>query len=107
MPYANFGTLCAKLATPCVNLGMLSRFAGMPCEDEDEIREESRDPRALLRVPYPSRGRGRECVGSSSERETTRHAYLGMPREPLETPNEDSPMRRGFVRNDGEILNHF
>jgi hypothetical protein len=48
MPYANLGTLRSKL-------GMLSRFAGTLCKGEDRILEESRDYRALLVVPAPSR----------------------------------------------------
>jgi hypothetical protein len=71
---------------------MLSPFAGMPCEGEDGIREESRDHHALLWVPDPLPGGGSECVGSSSERATTRPAYVGMLREPLETLNEESAM---------------
>jgi hypothetical protein len=45
-------------------------------------------PRQSRGRALPSRGRGSEWVGSGSERETTRHAYVGMPRESLVTPNE-------------------
>jgi hypothetical protein len=58
---------------------MLHVFAGMPCEGEDAVPEESRGHHALHWIPDASHGRGDECVGSSSERETTRPAYLEIP----------------------------
>jgi hypothetical protein len=85
----------------------LHAFAATRCEGEDARHEESRGHHALRSVPFlvlttlrqsreravPSRERGSECVGSSSERGTTRHAYVAMPGEPLEMPNEDNAMR--------------
>jgi len=57
-------------------------------------------PRLSRGRAVPSRGRGSESVGSSSEREMTRRTYVGMPREPLETPNEDDTMPTvGRARN--------
>jgi hypothetical protein len=100
-------------ATLSSNLGMLHVFVGTPCEDEERICEESRGHRALHGVLFlvlttprqsreravPSRGRRSKYVASSSERKTTRHAYVemlreyvGMPREPLETPTEERSM---------------
>jgi hypothetical protein len=73
--------LCAFLGTLYPFLGMLHAFLGMPCEGEDAIHEESRGLHALHGVRGPFRRRGNECVGSSWERETTRYAYVGMPRE--------------------------
>jgi hypothetical protein len=78
---AFLGMLCAFLGMLHAFLGMLHAFLGMPCEGEDGIHEESRGLHALHRVLGPSRRRGNECVGSSWERETTRYAYVGMPRE--------------------------
>jgi hypothetical protein len=90
------GRHCPFLAMPHAFLAMLHAFAatrsegeGCPFAAEDATHEESRGPHALHWVPGPFRGRGGECVESSSERETTRSAYVAMPREPLETPNED------------------
>src|SRR5580704_484228 len=85
---------------------MLSVFVGVLYTFLGSFHEKSRSRHALRRVLFfvlttprlsrgravPSRGRGSESVGSSSEREMTRGAYVGMPREPLETPNEDDTM---------------
>jgi hypothetical protein len=79
---------------------MLHAFAATRCEDVDAVDEESRGHHALHSVLFPvlttrrqrcgcavpSRVRGSEHVGSSSARGTTRSAYVGMPRESLETP---------------------
>jgi len=75
------GMLYPFLGTLYPFLGMLHAFLGMPYEGEDGIHEESRGLHALHGVLGPSRRRGNECVGSSWERETTRYAYVGMPRE--------------------------
>src|SRR5580704_185768 len=113
MPRSNGGMPCAKvgmlhaflamlrpfLATRYPFLGMLHAFAATLCEREDAIHEESRGHRALhgmlflvLTTPrqsrgraVPSLGRGSECVGTPSEGETTRYAYVGMPTELLGT----------------------
>src|ERR1700733_4894801 len=82
MPCPFLGMLHAFAATLCSFLGMLHAFLGMPYEGEDGIHEESRGLHALHGVLGPSRRRGNECVGSSWERETTRYACVGMPREP-------------------------
>jgi hypothetical protein len=85
----------------------LYAFAATPCEGEGARHEESCGRHAVRHVPFlalttpqqsrgravPSRERGSECVGSSSERGEMRPAYVGMPRETLEMPNEDSAMR--------------
>ncbi len=92
MPYAKLGTHCSNLATLRSNLGMLSRFAWTPCEGEDAIREESRDPRALLRVPPLSRKRRCGCEQRPSQREATLRAHLGTPSLRFETPNEERTM---------------
>jgi hypothetical protein len=83
---AFLGTLCAFLgmlhafsATLCAFLGMLHAFAATPCQGEDAIHEESRGLHSLCGLLGPFRGRGSRCGGSSSERETTRYAYVGMP----------------------------
>jgi hypothetical protein len=55
-------------------LATLHAFAATRREGEDASREESPGHCA-------SRGTGSERVGSSSERETTRPIYVGMPRE--------------------------
>jgi hypothetical protein len=73
-------------------LAMLHAFAATRCEDKDAVHEESRGHHARHGMPDPSRGRGSECVGSSSECETTRSLYVGMPGEPLETPDEDNAL---------------
>jgi hypothetical protein len=73
--------LHAFLGTLCPFLGTLHAFLGMLCEGEDAILEESRGLHALHGMPDPFRGRGNECAGSSSEHETTRYAYFGMPGE--------------------------
>jgi hypothetical protein len=73
-------------------LAMLHALAAALREREDALHEESHGHHALHRVPNPLRGRERECVGSSSERATTRHARVGMPGEPLEIPNEGHAM---------------
>src|ERR1700691_5772572 len=85
MPYANLGTLRSKL-------GMLSRFAGTPCESEGGIREESRGHRALLPVPPPSRKQRRRREERPSPREATLRAHLGTPSMGFETPNEKRTM---------------
>jgi hypothetical protein len=85
IPYANLGT-------PYSKLGMPSRFAGTPCEGEDEIREESRDPRALLRVPDPCRKRRRRREERPSPRKATLRAHLGTPSMRFETPNDERAM---------------
>jgi hypothetical protein len=100
---------------------MLHEFAATRSEGEDAICEESRGHHALQGVLFPvlttprsrvsttlrqsrrravGRGRavpfhwiGSECVGSSSERATMHSAYVGMPRELLEGPNDDNTMR--------------
>jgi hypothetical protein len=88
-------------------LAMFHAFAATPREGEDASHEESPSHHVLLGVLFivlttprqslgravPSRGVGSECVGSSWERGTTRPAYVGMPREPLEMPDEDGAMR--------------
>jgi hypothetical protein len=99
--------LCLILPTHRPFVAMLRAFAATRCEGEGTVREESGGHHALhsllllvlttprqsrgravlvLTTPrqsrgraVPSRGRGSECVGSSSERETTRSAYVGMP----------------------------
>jgi hypothetical protein len=71
------------------NLGMLSLFVGTPCEDEDEVREESRDPRALLRVPDPFRKERRGRKERPSQGPAPLRAHLGMPSMRFETPNEE------------------
>jgi hypothetical protein len=86
MPYPNVGMLCPFLGALCAFLGMLYSFAATLCEGEDAIHEELSVHHALHGVPDPFRGRGSECVGSPSERETIRPAYVGMPRE-------DNPVR--------------
>ena len=58
-------------------LAMLHAFGATRCEGEDASHEESRGHYTLHGVPDPSRRRGCECVGSSSERETTRPACVG------------------------------
>ena len=73
---------CPSLAMLHAFLAMLHAFAATPSEAEDAIHEESRARRPLHGVPDPSRGRGRECVGSDSERGTMRSARVGMPRVP-------------------------
>jgi hypothetical protein len=75
-------------------LWMLHAFAATLCEGEDAIHEELQGHRALQSVACPSSGRASDCVGSSSEREKTRFARVGMHREPLETPNEDITVPR-------------
>jgi hypothetical protein len=72
---------------------MLHAFATTRCEGEEGRHEELRGPHALHGAPDPSRERGSECVGNSSERETTRPVCVGMPRVLLETSNEDNGMR--------------
>jgi hypothetical protein len=86
MPSANVGMVCPFLGALCAFLGMLHSFLGMLyalaatlCEGEDAIHEELRGHHALHGVPDPFRERARECVGSSSERETMPPAYVGMP----------------------------
>jgi hypothetical protein len=88
-------------------LAMLHAFAVTRREGEEAIHEEAPGHHALRGVLFlvsttlrqnrghaaPSRGRGSACVGSSSEREATRPAYVGMPGKPLETPNEARPSR--------------
>jgi hypothetical protein len=54
-------------------------FAATRCEGEDVNHEESRAHHSLHGAPDSPRGRGRECVGSSSRRETTRPARVAMP----------------------------
>jgi hypothetical protein len=117
MPYTNVGTLspCLGVLYPFLGvlypflgtlhsfLGMLYVFAATLCEGEGAIHEELRGHRALHGVPDPFRERGSECVGSSLERETTRPACVGMPREPLEMPNKDNIMRAAFL----EMLHTF
>jgi hypothetical protein len=46
----------------------------------------------------PSRPRGNECVGSGSERATTRPAHVGMRKELLEMPHEESGTSRAATR---------
>jgi hypothetical protein len=70
------------LAMHCPFRAMLHAFVATPFEGEDAIHEESHGHRALHRVPDLLRERGSEYVGSSSERETMRPGYVGMPREP-------------------------
>jgi hypothetical protein len=96
---------------------MLHAFAATLCEGEDAIHEELQGHRALQSVAFlvlttlrqsrgravPSRGRGSECVGSSSERETTRSARVGIHREPLETPNEDITMPSAQSSRSGSV----
>ena len=78
-PYENLGTLCS-------NLGMLSMFEGMPYEDEEGIREESRGHRAVLRMLAGSwrQPRGRE--ERLSQWQATLRAHLGTPSMRLEMP---------------------
>jgi hypothetical protein len=78
--------LCLFLAMLCPFLRLLSRYLAMLCpcvailhafaatrrEGEGAIHEESRGDRVLHGVPS-------ECVGSCSEREMTRSAYVGIP----------------------------
>jgi hypothetical protein len=68
-------------------VAVLYAFAATRCEREDALHEESHDHHALHGVPDPSLERRSECVGSSSERATTRPAYVGIPREPQKTPS--------------------
>jgi hypothetical protein len=97
MPYANVGMLCPFLGMLHPLLGIPWAFAATLCEGEDAFHEELRGHHALRGVPDPFRERRREFVGSSSERETTRPTDVAMPREPLETPNEDNVMRTAFL----------
>jgi hypothetical protein len=85
MPYSDLGTLYSKL-------GMLSRFAGTPCEGEDGIREESRDPRALLRVPAPFRKERCRREERPSPRKATLRVHLETPSKGFESPNEERTM---------------
>jgi hypothetical protein len=78
-PCPFLGTLCTFLGTLCAFLGMLHAFAATPRQGEDAIHEESRGLHSLCGLLGPFRGRGSGCGGSSSERETTRYAYVGMP----------------------------
>ena len=102
--YANVGVLCPFLGVlyPFLAmlhpfLGALYAFAATLCEGEGAIHEELREHHALHGMLDPFRARRSECVGSSSERETTRSACVGMPRELLETRNEDHIMRSAFL----------
>jgi hypothetical protein len=81
-PYSNLGMLCS-------NLGMLSPFAGMLCEDEDGIREESRDPRAVLPVPARSWKQRRRRGERPSLHKATLRVHLGTPSMRFETPDEE------------------
>jgi len=91
-PSKKHGQLYAHLGTLCANLGTLQLFAGTPCEGQDGIREESRDPYALLRVPPPSRKRRRGRAQRPSQREATVRTHLGTPSMRFETPNEKRTM---------------
>jgi hypothetical protein len=51
---------------------MLHVFAATLCEGEDAIYEESGHY-------HPFRGRGSQCAGRRSERETARYARVAMP----------------------------
>jgi hypothetical protein len=62
---------------------MLHAFAATRREGEDASHEESRSHHALHGVPDPSRESGSACLGCSSERETTRSAYVGYDDEEL------------------------
>jgi hypothetical protein len=77
--------LSLVLTTPRQSRGCAVAFAATLCESVDAIHEESHGHHALHRVSDPSRARGSERVGSSSERKGTRHAYVAMARESLET----------------------
>jgi hypothetical protein len=77
----------------CTNRRTLSRFVGTPCEGEDGIREESRDPYTLRRVPPPFRKRRRGREERPAPREETLRAHLGMPSMGVETPTEKGTMR--------------
>jgi hypothetical protein len=80
--------LCPFLAMLRAFPAMLHVFAPMPCEGEDAVPEESRGHHALHWIRDASLGREDECVGSSSERETMRPAYLEIPKKYVGTPRE-------------------
>jgi hypothetical protein len=78
-PYAKFGMLYPNVGMLYPNVGMLSLFAGTPSEGGEEIREESRGPRALPPLPdrfwrEPQRRAERPSAG-----QTTRRKHVGMP----------------------------
>jgi len=105
-PWKKPGQLYRKKATPyadlemlCSKLGMLSRFAGMLCAGEDGIREESRDPRAVLPVPSPSRQPRHRREGRPSPLQGTLRAHLGPPSMGFETPHEKRMTRTVKLRS--------
>jgi hypothetical protein len=100
MDHSFLGMLSLVLTTPRQSRGravqlvvMLHAFAATRREGEAAGHEESPHHQAIRPVSDPFRARGTECVGSSSEGETTCHAYIGMRRERLEMSNEERTMR--------------
>jgi hypothetical protein len=75
-------------------------FAATRCEGEDARHEESLVRSALHSMPDPCRGRGSQCVGSSSERETTRHAYIGVPESQSTVERPRGAVGRGVAATD-------
>jgi hypothetical protein len=72
---------------------MLHALAATRSEGEAAGHEESPGHHAIRRECDLFRGRGSKCFWNSSEGETTRHVYIGMPRERLEMSNEERTMR--------------
>jgi hypothetical protein len=90
--YLKKGMPCANLGTLFLNLGTLSRCARTLRKGEDAIREESRNPRAVLPVPARSRKRRHRRAERPSPHKATLRVHLRAPSTGLETPGKQRTM---------------